>query len=328
MNLSSLSSPLADLKLRSCLIRKQGRLIFEYYKEPRFKHQIAKINSCTKSFVSALICIGMEQGVVPPSDTAISKFFPELKVKAEYLSVKDSSGHGDGSDQQGNPNSCKLDITLEHLLTMSAGFEWTEFGGRNSFPTMTRTSDWINYVLEQPLSDLPGERMEYNSGVSQLLSAILVQATGLSVAEFAEKYLFGPLGIESYQWEKDPQGFHTGGFGLWLRPDDMLKFGQLYLQQGLWENKQLISAELIAKSVKQALPAEAPHRGFYGWHWWVDSLSPVDYYYARGFGGQFIHIIPSLETVVVQTHDNRKKKEQPDIFREYILPALMDELTQ
>jgi len=320
MNLASLPTSLTELKLRSCLIRKQGQLIFEYYKDTNTRGQIAKINSCTKSILSALTCIAMDQGALPPPETAISKYFPELNVKAKYGSVH--------TDEQSTadkiPDAHKLDITINHLLTMSAGFDWTEFGGQNSFPRMTRTPDWISFVLDQPLADLPGTRMEYNSGISQLLSVILVQATGLSVAEFAEKQLFGPLGIESYKWETDPQGFHTGGFGLWLLPTDMLKFGQLYLQQGMWEGKQIISQELIARTINPALPAEAPRRGFYGWHWWVDSLSSIDYYYARGFGGQFIHVIPSLETVVVQTHDNRKKKEQPDIFREYILPLLIE----
>jgi CubicO group peptidase (beta-lactamase class C family) len=262
----------------------------------------------------------MDHGALPPPETAISKYFPELVVKAKYDSVLTYEPSTDGKV----PDARKLEITINHLLTMSAGFDWTEFGGQNSFPKMTRTSDWIDFVLDQPLSDLPGTRMEYNSGISQLLSSILVQATGLSVAEFAEKQLFGPLGIESYKWETDPQGFHTGGFGLWLRPADMLKFGQLYLQQGMWNGKQIISPELINQTIHPALPADAPRRGFYGWHWWVDKLSSIDYYYARGFGGQFIHIIPSLETVVVQTHDNRKKKEQPDIFREYIMPLLIE----
>ncbi|WP_068780927.1 serine hydrolase domain-containing protein [Paenibacillus sp. GM2] len=320
MNLASLPATLTELKLRSCLISKRGQLIFEYYKDTNIRGQIAKINSCTKSILSALICIAMDQGAVPPPETAISKYFPELVVKAKFDGIRIDEQSSGGKIS----NAHKLEITIEHLLTMSAGFDWTEFGGQNSFPKMTRTPDWIDFVLNHPLSDLPGARMEYNSGVSQLLSAILVQATGLSVAEFAEKHLFSPLRIESYKWETDPQGFHTGGFGLWLRPADMLKFGQLYLQQGIWEHQQIISPELIARSVKPALPAEAPRRGFYGWHWWADSLSSLDYFYARGFGGQFIHVIPSLEIVVVQTHDNRKKKEQPDIFREYILPLLIE----
>lgn len=158
----------------------------------------------------------------------------------------------------GDADPRKRQITLRHLLTMSAGFNWTEFGGFNSFPRMTRSPDWVRFVLEQPMSDRPGDRMEYNSGASQLLTAILVQAAGLAAARFAELHLFGPLGIEEYEWEQDPQGVHTGGFGLWLRPGDMLKFGQLYLQRGVWEGKPLISPELVSQSVKPAIGVEAP----------------------------------------------------------------------
>lgn len=123
---------------------------------------------------------------------------------------------------------------------MTGGFNWTEFGGQNSFPAMTKTADWIKYVLAQPLAHTPGTVMTYNSGSSQLLSAILRDCSGQAVAEFAEDQLFQPLGIQSYHWESDPQGIHTGGFGLHLKPEDMLKFGLLYLQEGRWKNQQIL----------------------------------------------------------------------------------------
>jgi CubicO group peptidase (beta-lactamase class C family) len=315
MKLSSLFTAIALLDLRSCLISRQGQLTFEHYRDHQTATTIARINSCTKSVLASLICIAIDKGLLPSPMTPISIFFPQLALYRE---------------------SRKQEITLEHLLKMTAGFNWTEFGGQNSFPRMTRSPNWVNFVLEQPLTDSPGARMEYNSGVSQLLSAILVQATGMTTARFAELYLFGLLEIESYQWEIDPQGIHTGGFGLWLRPSDMLKFGQLYLQQGKWNNKQLISQELVARSVQSPIPVEAPRRGYYGWHWWTDSypIAPTDssthsleYYYARGYGGQYIHIIPSLETVVVLTNDKRKKEQHPaDVFRQFIAPILQQQL--
>ena len=322
MILSSLYSDMASSGLRSCLISRQGELVFEYYRDQQTPAEAAKINSCTKSILSALICIAMDQGLLPQPETPASVFFPQLALDLDPR---------------------KQDMTLQHLLTMSAGFNWTEFGGQNSFPRMTRSPNWVEFVLEQALSDAPGARMEYNSGVSQLLSALLVQATGMTTARFAELHLFEPLGIETYKWESDPQGIHTGGFGLWLRPADMLKFGQLYLQQGEWERKSLISSELVSRSVQPAIVGEAPRRGSYGWHWWVDSyaaksadletLTPdatsaasstdLDYYYARGYAGQFIYVIPRLETVVVLTNDQQKKGQPPvDVFREFVAPLL------
>ncbi|WP_179032150.1 serine hydrolase domain-containing protein [Paenibacillus kribbensis] len=317
LELTSLIHELHELETRSCLIEQQGKMILEYYREPAITNELYKINSCTKSVLSALVSIAIDQQIVPQSDTAILEFFPRL---------------AEDSDPQ------KREITIEHLLTMSAGFNWTEFGGQNSFPTMSKTSDWVQFVLSQPLSDLPGTRMEYSSGCSQLLATILRHACGQTVAEFAEQQLFQPLGIESYYWETDPQGTHTGGFGLHLKPMDMLKFGRLYLNEGGWDGRQLIQKETVRYSTRPFLPAVKPQKAFYGWHWWTSSFlddtgldktaksTETEYYYALGFGGQYIVVVPSYDMVVVVTADKFKKKRTPvDIFRQYIVPLLLQQ---
>ncbi|WP_042200523.1 serine hydrolase domain-containing protein [Paenibacillus camerounensis] len=313
MELSKLSAAIAPYPLRSCLISREGRLFFEYYREPDIAGELAKINSCTKSIVSALVCIAMDKGLLPQPETLLADYYPQLRQ---------------------DPDPRKAVITLEHLLTMSAGFNWTEFGGQNSFPRMTRSENWIDFVLEQRLAHNPGEHMEYNSGVSQLLAALLVQGTGIPVARFAEEELFGPLGIDQYEWEQDPQDIHTGGFGLRLRPVHLLHFGELYLQYGQWGRRQLITPELINRSTQTAITAEAPRQGGYAWHWWTDSYTPPDkespetafrYYNARGYGGQFVYVVPELETVVVLTQDHRGKQKPPaDVFRESVAPLLAE----
>ncbi|WP_416295355.1 serine hydrolase domain-containing protein [Paenibacillus illinoisensis] len=338
MNPSSVQSifqqQIPSLDLRSCLVSMQGENIYKHYRNQEAASQIAKVNSCTKSVLSALICIAMDHGWLPDASAPLSAFFPAL--------VSD-------------PDPRKPQITLEQLLTMTAGFNWDEFGGQNSFPRMTRTEHWVNFALEQRLSHTPGTHMEYNSGVSQILAAILMQHTGMSVAGFAERYLFGPLGITEYHWECDPQGVHTGGFGLKMLPDDLLKFGQLFLQEGMWHGERLISAELVNRSTEAFITVTPPNRGSYGWHWWVDTCKSdkpsefseertpppssestsinsadrnktvLDYYYARGFGGQFVYIVPQLELVTVLTNDKRKKEKPPlDVFPRLIAPQLID----
>ncbi|OPG96017.1 serine hydrolase [Chryseobacterium mucoviscidosis] len=316
---SMLQQTIPQLDLRSCLVSIRGEIIYEHYRNQEAATHIAKVNSCTKSVLSALICIAMDHGWLPEaSTTPISTFFPQL-----------------GSD----PDPRKPEITLEQLLTMTAGFNWDEFGGQNSFPRMTRTDHWVNFALEQRLSHVPGTYMEYNSGVSQILSAILMQSTGMSVAEFAERYLFGPLGIQEYEWECDPQGVHTGGFGLKMLPRDLLKFGQLFMQQGMWNDQSLISNDLVSRSTKPAITVTPPNHGSYAWHWWVDAYTretseakagitekhtPIlHYFYARGFGGQFVYIVPALELVAVLTNDKRKKEKPPlDVFPRLIAPQL------
>lgn len=309
LNLPGLSATIAPLDLRSCLIGRGGRLLLEHYRDDHVGGELARINSCTKSILSASICIAMDKGIVPPAHTRLSDFFPQLT-------------------QDRDPR--KAEITLAHLLTMTAGWGWDEFGGRKSFPKMTRSPHWVQYVLEQPLEDDPGTRMVYNSGNSQLLSAILAMCSGMSTARFTEQHLLHPLGIEAYEWEEDPQGVHTGGFGMKLRPIDLWRFGQLYLQQGFWAGRQLISQELVQRSVSPAVGTEPPRRGRYGWHWWTDRFpdrSPgdaVEYFYARGYGGQFVYCLPGLDTVVVLTQDQQRHKRNPiDVFRKKIAPVLV-----
>ncbi|PYE51220.1 serine hydrolase [Paenibacillus barcinonensis] len=329
MNLSSLQHTLEksipQLDLRSCLIRVRGEMLYKHYRNIQAETEIAKINSCTKSLISALICIAMDRGLLPEASTPISAFFPQL--------TSDSDPR-------------KPAITLEQLLTMTAGFNWDEFGGQNSFPRMTRTDHWVAFAIEQRLRHEPGTHMEYNSGVSQILSSILMQHAGMSVAAFAERYLFGHLGIHDYEWEQDPQGVHTGGFGMKLLPADLLKFGQLFLQQGMWEGKRLISSELVQRSTQAFITVPPPNHGSYGWHWWVDQYEPANaneniagslvlentsaeqqtplhYYYARGFGGQYVYVVPELELVTVLTNDKRKKEKPPlDVFPRLIVPEL------
>lgn len=317
----TLQHTIPPLDLRSCLVSVRGEIVYKHYRNAQAETHIAKINSCTKSIISALICIAMDQGLLPEAGTPISTFFPQLTS---------------------DPDPRKPAITLEQLLTMTAGFNWDEFGGQNSFPRMTRTDHWVNFALEQRLRHEPGTHMEYNSGVSQILSSILMQHVGMSVAAYAERYLFDSLGIQHYEWEQDPQGVHTGGFGLRLLPIDLLKFGQLYLQEGKWEGEQLISSQLVKRSTQPFITVPPPNHGSYGWHWWMDQYAgqhldensvphPTDserhkalhYYYARGFGGQYVYIVPELELVTVLTNDKRKKDKPPiEVFPRLIVPEL------
>lgn len=307
--LQQMKAAMTANNLRSCLILKEEKCVFEYYRDSSIITSVQKINSCTKSVLSALIGIAIDQGLIPSLDTPIISYFPML---AEDRDVR------------------KQQITIDHLLTMSAGFEWSEFQTRVSFPAMTRSSDWVKYTLEQPLADAPGSRMVYNSGCSQLLAAILKLTSKMDVASYAEQHLFAPLGIEHYLWEQDPQGLHIGGFGLHLTTQDMAKFGLLFLQDGLWTDKPLLPAAWIQQS---SLPLFYTYAqvGHYGRHWWVSSFpesaeedaAAHKYFFALGYGGQYIIVLPSQQLVAVFTSDRYGKTKQPaDYFHQYIIPSL------
>lgn len=310
MDWDNFTNKIMQYDLHSCIIHYKGETIFHYEKIPHASKMLLPINSCTKSITSALICIAMDQGLVPEPHTLAYHFFPSI------LSDTDER---------------KKQITLEHLLTLTAGFAWSEFSGIKSFPHMTRSTHWCDYVLMQPMAAVPGTKMEYNSGVSQLLSAIIAQCTKQPINEFAEKTLFGPLQFSDYEWKTDPQGLHTGGYGLMLTAHDLLKFGLLYLNNGSWHQQQLISPTLITQSTSAYIPTTPPDRGSYGWHWWTDHISIHDegqlvqlpFYYARGYGGQFVFIMPTLEAVVVFTREKNNKKLFPlHLFIDHAAPQL------
>ena len=309
MNLSILQANIEPLDLRSCLISINGQLIFQHYRDRHIAAEVAKINSCTKSVLSALLCIAMDKQLIPEPSTLASVLFPRACSRWRFTQRNHYAG-----------------ASADDVCGLQLDGVWRP----ELLPRMIRTSDWLRFTLEQPLSDEPGTRMEYNSGVSQLALLYPRSSQWNTVAQFAQRELFEPLGIKDYEWETDPQGIHTGGFGLRLIPSDMLKLGQLYLQQGQWKSQELIRPDLVERTVFPAFSAGAPRRGKYGWHWWADSFyadeeqtSSIDYFYALGFGGQQIIVIPRLEVVTVITNDKLKKGKPPaDVFTSFIIPLL------
>ena len=195
---------------------------------------------------------------------------------------------------------------MEQLLTMMGGFTDEDPG-----PTAT---DWVADILGKQTYD-PGQYWTYSSSSAHLASAILAEATGMPVLDYARARLFGPLGIPStpaaqpapddpdflaesgFGWAVDPQGINVGGFGLRLRAQDMAKIGLLYLNNGLWEGQQVVPAKWVHKATKEQV--DTGDDG-YGYLWWA--LPKVDgdpAYQASGYGGQLIRVIPDRELVVV-----------------------------
>lgn len=190
---------------------------------------------------------------------------------------------------------------------MSPGLDWPEFGAWNYMPPMT-TRNLVRFVLDRPLNSEPGASMNYNSGCSHVLSAILTKATGMKTADFAQTALFRPLGITDYIWFEDANGISYGSDGLRLHPASMVKLGQLYMQEGMWNEKEIVSAEWVRCSTRPRL-LTYDYIGHYGYHWWSAFLDPnrgIDepdnmMYFAMGVNGQFIIVIPVMRTVAVFT---------------------------
>jgi CubicO group peptidase (beta-lactamase class C family) len=324
-------SPLADMingvydeefrNIHSVLVVRNERLVLEEY-FPGFdllgpytefnwnvRHLLC---SSTKSFASALLGIAHDQGLVGEVSTPLRVFYPE------YADIDWSGARGR--------------ITLEHALTMSAGLEWDEgtysyLDPRNHSAMMWASADPIRYLLSRPLSAEPGSVFVYNGGLSITIADIAGRVSGLPADEFALRYLFTPLGIQDFHWEKHADGTVQAAGGLYLRPRDMAKFGQLYLNGGTWEGIRVISSEWVVESTKKRIWAGDRTR-HYGFQWWVEEHlwqgGVVTSFAARGWGGQRIYVFPALELVVVFTGGNHYTLANPEhaMLAQYILPAV------
>jgi CubicO group peptidase (beta-lactamase class C family) len=290
-------------KINSCLVYYKDTLVYEYYRNKKLKEKVHKVNSVTKSVMSILIGIAIDKGYINGVSQSISDFFPNMEES-------------------------KRRITIEHLLTMTPGLDWPEFSTWGGRPMpMINSKDWVKFISERKMIEEPGENMYYNSGASHLLSAILQKATGQKATEFAENYLFHPLGIKEYDWYSDSKGIVIGGFGLSLKAEDMLKIGKFMLQGGYWENKAILSKSWIETSTSPKIATNYKF-GFYGYHWWVleNENKKQHTFYAMGYGGQYIIIAPEYELITVFTSDNYADAIHPlTYFKSEILQAVRGE---
>jgi CubicO group peptidase (beta-lactamase class C family) len=217
----------------SLLVARHGKVVAEAYYAPYSAGIPHVINSCTKAVISTLTAIAFKEGLLDNPSHRVMDFFDRQSIA--------------------NVDDRKEAITVQSLLDMTSGIEWTERLGDSSAAAveteseMDSSPDWVKFILDRPMSSAPGDIFNYNSGNTHLLSAILTKLTGMSALEYAKSKLFGPLGITKVSWQHDPQGISNGGWGLSLLPRDMAKIGYLYLRKGLWEGQELLPPAWIDK---------------------------------------------------------------------------------
>jgi CubicO group peptidase (beta-lactamase class C family) len=260
----------STLDFHSILIIRNGTIVTEAYWAPYNKNIIHNVKSASKSIISALVGIALEKKYLNNLHQKVSEFFPEY--------VHDQS---------------KQDISLYDLLTMTAGFNWMEDSGPNPYDL----ENW-NKI---PMRDKPGDKFEYNTTLTHMMSAILTKVSGESTKNFSDTYLFNPLGIKSYRWTKSSDGYYHGGSDIFLTPRDMAKFGYLFLNKGKWNQQQIVSEEWAKEStsLKVKIPDNVSYAMDldYGYWWWIQEKG----YMAWGAGGQYIIVRPDLDLVVVIT---------------------------
>jgi CubicO group peptidase (beta-lactamase class C family) len=262
--------------INAVLVIRNGYLVLDATLYPYRRGSRHVIHSCTKSIVSALIGIAIEKGYIEGVDQPVLDLFPGRTVA--------------------NLDADKAGMTLEHVLTMSTGFRCRDsyLYDWEGMREMSQTSDWVQYILDLPMSEAPGTRFEYCNGASFLLSAIIQETTGVTTLEFAEEHLFGPLGISDLGWPANPQGITYGWGEIRMLPHDMAKIGYLYLRQGVWEGEQVVPSDWVAASTRSYISATLEDG--YGYQWWVDSSGM---YMALGYSGQFIFVVPDKDMMVV-----------------------------
>lgn len=263
-------------RLYSLLASQHGESILERYFHGARAAGYANVKSASKSVISALVGIAIDRKLLPGVGAPIAPYFPELAAA--------------GADPR------KRAITIEDLLTMRSGLVETNRG----YGAWVRSPDWVHYLLARPLQGPPGDAMNYNTGNTHLLSALLTKVSGGDTWTFAQKVLARPLGISLPQWPRDPQGIYFGGNDMLLTPRQMLAFGELYLHRGSAGDRQIVPAAWVAESFVPR--ARSPISGQqYGYGWWITEMAGRETDFAWGFGGQYIFIVPSLDLVVVTT---------------------------
>jgi CubicO group peptidase (beta-lactamase class C family) len=297
------------MEVHSFLVAHRGRLVVERYGwtlgadpyDPSEPHQILpnephRLASSTKSFLSALVGIALEDGSLTGLGQKALDSFPDL--------------------EDPNPSADKAAITLEDLLTMRSGLE----GGVADDSTLT--PDPAVTMLSRPMVAEPGETWNYTNGNSDIIAAMLRAATGQTPLEFADERLFGPLGIPTPEWDAAENGTQYGGFGLSLTSRDMLRFGEMYRNAGAFLGAQVVPAAWTDESTTARCPT--PWGGEYAYHFWVPT-TPTGFFNTLGARGQVIYVNRELELVIVFTADlpdETANGEYQTMIRGFIVPAV------
>ncbi len=272
---------------------------YNYYDSewhPFYKNtNLHTLQSVSKSFTAAAIGIAIKNGIIPNIHTKLSNYLSDPNIDDN---LKDA-------------------ITIKDILTMTTGIKWDEVSmpytdTSSSCVKMEASENWVQYVLNQPMIFKPGEKWEYSSGATMLLSHIITEATGQDLAKYLEKNLFNILGIKDYFWKHTPTGLTDAEGGLYLTPKDLAKFGYLYLNNGKWEGTQVLPHNWVSLNTDN--PIDTPWPALkYGYQWWLMPYGDGKItLLASGLGGQRLLVIPEYNIVAVFTGWNIYDKEALD----------------
>jgi CubicO group peptidase (beta-lactamase class C family) len=265
----------------------RGEILLERYYNGTTRTRLANMKSASKSVLSALIGIAIEQRHIESVRQPIGSYFSEF-LKSER-------------------DAAKWSITVEDLLTMRSGLETTS---NRNYGAWVLSGNWVRHALTRPLLSTPGTRMEYSTGNTHLLSAILTRASRRSTWEFAQENLAKPMGYSLARWPQDPQGIYFGGNDMLMTPRQMLAFGELYLNGGRFGDRQVVPEGWVNTSLLPRVQSRRESGREYGYGWWIREMAGYTTYYAWGYGGQFIFLVPEVDLVAVTTSNSNPGTER------------------
>ena len=293
----------------SLLVIRNGRMVYEHYSHGAYASQITNIKSVSKSILSLLTGVALENKVLTGVDQPLSEGFPDY-----YLTINDP---------------LKRNITLRHMLTMTAGLEWEENGAIDG--SWHGSRDWLRFTLDQRLVSAPGALFNYSTPLTHLLTAWIGRAAFVSPLDYLRQKLLIPLDTQEIRWDQDPRGNYCGGWEMYLRPRDLAKIGLLVLRHGRWKDQQLVPDNWIAESTRtqQKTSGTLQQIGDYGYLWWTSRQQGFEVIAGSGYGGQYIFIVPALDLVMVTTarYDSDDGTMHYDAFstlNNYIIRAVTD----
>lgn len=318
--------------LHSLLIVRHGYLVFEAYYQGYSQKSYHSLASGTKSIISMLVGRALSLGLLHNLDQRLLEFFPDY------------------ASQEHDPR--KQAITLHALLSMQAGFS-------TQIPD-TIPLNPVQFAIERSMERQPGEQFFYDNWGASILSGILTRVTGKSAAAFADQTLFKTLGIwrdetarftwrndpqgvhtwheydrwdeqEGYLWKIDSQGNNTGAAGAHLTTREMAKLGYFYLNRGYWDGEQIVPENYVRDSTRKQSEGGPPINVPYGYLWWITQLGNASAFFATGFGGQRIYVVPAFDLVVAMTASPSRADKDPEqhnvlhaLVPRFILPAIME----
>jgi CubicO group peptidase (beta-lactamase class C family) len=266
--------------LKTVIVAHQGVVVAERGYRGNSTSEPTNIKSASKSIISALAGIAIDRGVLEGVDQKIAPLLRDALPA--------------------DPDPRIEDITIGHLLSMQAGLERTS--GAN-YGNWVSSRSWVRAALAQPFVEDPGAAMQYSTGSTHLLSAILTRASGRSTLDLARDWLGPVSGFAIAAWERDPEGIYLGGNQMAMSARSLLAFGELYRNGGrAADGQQVVSPEWIELSWRQRTRSRFTGDG-YGYGWFLREIGGRDVRYAWGYGGQMLYIVPSLDLTVVMTSD-------------------------